>query len=172
MSKGWTHWRAKFRVEKRGGGGSPRSREDRKLAKRQAKESHKGRWLVCELYRGEDINAPLKLFIELGRIQKTLVTQPVARTAFWFSVRDTLATLLHEIPEEFDSEDATRVMGEIETVVKSSNEAPLTRPATIVADPMLFPNDPRPHELDPVLRQVANDYTDALTDEEISKNNL
>lgn len=172
MSEGGTHWRAKFRVEKRSGGGSPRSREDRRLAKRQAKESHKGRWLVCDLYRGEDINAPLQLFIELGRIQKTLVTQPVARTAFWFSVRDTLDVLLLEIPEEFDSQDATRVVREIEAVVKSSNETPLTRPATIVPDPMLFPNHNRPPKLDPVLRQVAEDFTDALTDEEISKNNL
>lgn len=174
MSKGGTHWRAKFRVEKRGGGGSPRSRYQARLAKRQAEQSHKERWLVCDLFRGDDINAPLKFFKELGRVQKTLAAQPLARAVFWRSVRDAIAGVLIDLTQDFDSPDAHRVMGEIEAVIEPSNEDPhpLTRPALIVADPTLFPNDPRPHELDPVLRQVADDFTDALTDEEISKNNL
>lgn len=160
MSNSRTHWRVKFRVEKRKGERVGRGRDRAKEAKSQDEKEHRGRLLVCELHRADHAKAPLKFFKELGRIQKTHVKSEPARAIFWRGVRAAVADVLIDLSEDFQPDDAHRMLAQVERVVAQVDDS---SPFVNFADPPL-----RRPPLDPVLKRAAL----KLAEEEIRKNNL
>jgi hypothetical protein len=166
VSKDGTNWRAKFRIEQGKGVPVPGGRGRAGVAKREARRVHRERWLVCDLYRGDDINAPLKFYRELGRIRKVNIEVEGAQLVFWREVVDSLArVLLDHAGDEGIAPAMQRVEAQIEAEVKRAADT-----GGGILRNLAAPNERL--ELDPVLRRVAEEYSEEMIRKDESRQRL